>query len=1292
MSTTATPRTETAAVALDHGSSDTVADARELAEVIHRSADVLLERLLSHLSLLPEVSTTITEGIYLEEESGDGNTLGNDKTFSDDNNKDEESLMLKRGVTLPVSAVAWLSDQLDGLERLQQSGLSLDGEAEDNEKDQTGKKHCVHDLEPWLGTEAATSLRYRLNLLRFLLPRAQMIRMNRQSWPPKSSSEDGASFLCKVSSPKEQLKQWWRKRQRQRRDDNDSEDARTEIMASNFLRYARRFEHGASKCVNLSRVFPNATVLILESVPTSWIDTKGGGVDPTASPQTQKQPALRLISVTNAAIYDLEDFLPPSTAISTLPSALQSPLSSSITHLKLDHCSLGELTTGFASSLARLVHLEYLSLSHNQFRSAKTLLRGLRPLTRLRYLDVSANQLMGCFGPFANLCLGGQVRTLKLSENMLTTCKNSGLEKCYALREIWLDSNQIEDVVEVSGLARLPDLQCLALQRNPFSTRTTRTPRAKWNSSPPLPSITINREDTEFFNNAIGGKDNPFYDPDWKIRLWTWFQHERRAVTPLELPVLNKKTKNMGSHHNGYHAATIGRMTREEWDRIQEESYSVATTATVTTATTISSLNTKIGRPGALSTKEGLPKTKDSLQTTAPTPTTCASSHEELPLTPTDTLALRSPLVTPVRNLRVTKKSRTRQAKIHTMNNNSKSINNAASVNRIRIHETDRERRRRQRKSNKTSSKLLVGEEHSGALHKDENGYGKQSKINPSMTGGDDHTVNSNISSGPLIQVRSSRDETTSIHQLSFSLQDVLVSIHHEHIQERQPENTECETQAHSLDDVEKIVTGDNQKKESLASKEALNKISADNDAPNNPFLEDNVSQEEVAPKEDDKIQNYEDDTNKLEAEGDNTANESCISDPTLLQTQQGTSDNTHISKEEKKKCDESDDIQQSRATDEASNPESAISSSPSSTKPSLRKSSQRPPRRNNEDRIFVRPKLATIKLSRMGNYKPFDALNSDWEDVIKKASEGRIPDGLLKSPVGRSQNDADVFSDEAAILLADTTNNPSQPLETKVLDQASGSRSTSDPTLDPSLSSNNRLANALPQHVWQDDNSVLSSLGASRDDMLPRGANKFQLAEENCIYDGPDSSRGMKVVENIQLYFETFVFHSSMPDIPLDVLEEMEEDQDDWQLITMHYPRIQLWPDDRRFLELERARISPSINNVDWIENRERFLRVWEEDIVPCGKPTLRRLPPNRRNRLGFHGDKLFENADVDAYAECRKVLLCLSSKAFYVIVEKDDVTTNHQQQAKKEKIPTAIGSRGSIQRCSMATCCSPS
>ena len=49
-----------------------------------------------------------------------------------------------------------------------------------------------------------------------------------------------------------------------------------------------------------------------------------------------------------------------------------------------------------------------------------------------------------------------KVKILKLSNNKLETCRNSGLEKCYALREVWLDSNHIQDISEVLAGPSVP--------------------------------------------------------------------------------------------------------------------------------------------------------------------------------------------------------------------------------------------------------------------------------------------------------------------------------------------------------------------------------------------------------------------------------------------------------------------------------------------------------------------------------------------------------------------------------------------------------------------------------------------------------------------------------------------------------------------------------------------------------------------------------------------------------------------------------------------------------------------
>jgi hypothetical protein len=554
---------------------------------------------------------------------------------------------------------------------------------------------------------------------------------------------------------------------------------------------------------------------------------------------------------------------------------------------------------------------------------------------------------------------------------------------------------------------------------------------------------------------------------------------------------------------------------------------------------------------------------------------------------------------------------------------------------------------------------------------------------------------------------------------LSFSLEDVLVSLQQPHPQQQASEKLDqinedekeersnqqngdkgifiSQAASSKTDESEIVPSIDNAEEEKVDDVKNAIIMSSDTNNRNNPFIEENENEiSKGEPHSNDGIDDY---TMVVDQKTEIEDDKMIVSKSE--DTNAKLDENCHEADKESysigDNIDEGDDQDQSRTTDEASNTESAISTP--------RSSPQRPKIAaaaattitttaaamiNIEDRIFLKPKVTTIKLTRGApNYsKTFDVLNSDWDELVKRASEGRIPDGLLKSPVettnesrnnGTAGADGGVFSDKVSDLLVANTNTESTTrLDTAAVDPASASRSATSSgsgILDPSLSSN-RIKTALPEHVWQDDNSVLSSLGGvSRDDLLPKRANKFQLAEENSEFDGPDSCRGMNVVENLHLYFDSYVFPTSMPDIPQSVLKEMEENEDDWQLTTLYHPRIQLWPDDRRLLE-RKSMISTStmIDSADWTANRERFLRVWEEDIVPCGKPALRRLQPNRRIRLGFHGDKLFEDADINAYSECRKVLLCLSSEAFYVMTEKDDVTIGYQQQAKKRRFPLPI------------------
>jgi hypothetical protein len=301
------------------------------------------------------------------------------------------------------------------------------------------------------------------------------------------------------------------------------------------------------------------------------------------------------------------------------------------------------------------------------------------------------------------------------------------------------------------------------------------------------------------------------------------------------------------------------------------------------------------------------------------------------------------------------------------------------------------------------------------------------------------------------------------------------------------------------------------------------------------------------------------------------------------------------------------------------------------------------------------------------------DIFSQDWDDLVQRAAAGLIPDGVARNPIAELEKEESkrgaVFSTDAVNLLPLPGPMTMVPeLNAPIEAHAQATPSTASGASQPVSSLH---PEPLPEHVWQDDSSVPSSLGTSRDESPP--LNKFQLAEVNLEYDGPEYSRDWSVLSNLQLYFNTFVFPgdsfaASIPDSSTNY--DDLPDEDNWQLVTMKYPRIQLWPEDRRWLE------NASISEMGQASSGEsasceRLVRVWEEDILPCGKPALRRLLPYRRTRLGFHGDLLFQEASPDTFSACRKVILCLSSAAFYVIVREDKVTATLQEKKRKFPIP---------------------
>eukprot|EP00537_Pseudo-nitzschia_pungens_P006906 CAMPEP_0172378308 /NCGR_PEP_ID=MMETSP1060-20121228/69353_1 /TAXON_ID=37318 /ORGANISM="Pseudo-nitzschia pungens, Strain cf. cingulata" /LENGTH=1742 /DNA_ID=CAMNT_0013106025 /DNA_START=161 /DNA_END=5389 /DNA_ORIENTATION=- len=1346
---------------------------------------------------------------------GDGNDEDDGSNDEDDGNGgdggddgNDEYLLLRRGMTLPAAAVAWLSGQLEALDRTkqqseQQTGRFDDGDGDDNDGDDNDgdddgdgddgdgddgddndgdspqpttetiqRERLPQDAEPWIGvregigaafsfesaptsfapcpadstespTLATDETAFVLVVAVAVVGVVVVVIIETFETTPQKMVEKAAPTVVRETDPFSD----------HNGDDpvgNDSSISSSSSIENNgsttravqFLQYSGFFPNngGAPKCIRLHRVFPSATILILEGVPPSWIELDGTGIigrDPavtgtnltaTKSNEAQRLAApLGVITVRKAAIYSLEEFLP---AVSEVPpyNSAPSPTASAVT-VKDDNALVViiidtlEIRMLFAGRIDKGVCVQSLATGPTRIFvvAPKRIPDRQDPVEGLAALDqaaVSGCELQSNRGFFRSLrksVSGGTGPNAHLVEQSFENMQNSGLEKCFALREIWLDSNRIEDVLEVSGLAGLPELQFLALQDNPFSTkprngtkiRTKTLSKFKSVSSPSLPDGSSNNRST----------DNPHYDRDWKIRLWTWFDQERRARTPLELPLLKRRSKHktFKNFADSDAAVSIGRMTREQWDKIRERSFSsLATTsggpyAAASSTIILETTRTREQAAAAEEESQGLRGTKSNgANETNGLATSDSSPTETPPATSIPGVRLMAPMCNP----RVTRKSKIRKVKINIAEGECSRKNK----NYIYGSSTEKPKRRqgpRKSKEVNTRSANVDGSKRLATADK------KVSESVSTAIGRALASTHFGTSSFEQTGLQSNirfdipPDKSMPLHsdrtkyQLSFSLEDVLISL------QQQNQKSMSNLEESSVD--ASVETRGNDKNTLLGEEESVvhplfpnvndldgeedsdeTKATSNDDTPNNPFandsghadIEDDTSLDNKTSTNVDEegkdelvVNDHREDKKEIEIEANHKPEESVRHNSTK---EESTNDIDALNTPEQNFSECNDDCK-STSTDEASNTRSAISSKHSSPRRSPQRMTRRKEDTVNEDRIFVKPKVATIQLNRMSKYRPFDALTSDWDELVKKASEGRIPDGLVKSPVATTiesseehtgHSNKEIFSENQADLLASKSAESTSNTESTAINPAAPSRSASEPVVEPSLSPYNGTSNTLPEHIWQEDNSVLSSLGASRDEIVPRDRiNKFQLAEENSSYDGPDSSRGLKVFENLDLYFETFVFPILMPDIPMDVLGEMEEDEDDWQLITMYHPRIQLWPDDRRVLE--KMRIISLIDSTRWTANRERFCRVWAEDLIPCGKPALRRLPPNRRIRFGFHGDKLFEEGNVDAYSECRKVLLCLSTKALYVIPEKDDVTLSHQQQANKRRFPLPLDRR---------------
>ena len=394
---------------------DTGRLAEELAERLQVASTVLLDRLFEYLSRLPS-----------EEGSSDK----------------------PLGLTLPASAIGWLSTQL-----YPRDDVLIDD-------DRPTDHACL-----WMGS----SMRDRLASLKSLLPRVAHLRVTSEEWPP-SRPEQSSSAQQNQNFEGRQV-------------DADEMSVQSTLTLESLVPprpSLRAFLFQYYILQNRPRVdlqlFPSLKVLLLDRIPPEWVVNL-----------RRVRDSLELLRTERACIYNLTNYLFPVQEDERDASTSLNKL----THLKLKQCAIGEMsglrgqaiTTENESDendflapitaqsklvipppFSRLPNLVSLSLAHNELRSPRTALAGLSSLPLLRRLDLSYNYLTHMQG--ANTMLGN-LKELILTGNRIRTVR--GLSRLYSLERLALDRNDLKDLASVAGLAKLPELRSLKLSGNPLT-------------------------------------------------------------------------------------------------------------------------------------------------------------------------------------------------------------------------------------------------------------------------------------------------------------------------------------------------------------------------------------------------------------------------------------------------------------------------------------------------------------------------------------------------------------------------------------------------------------------------------------------------------------------------------------------------------------------------------------------------------------------------------------------------------------------------------------------------------
>ena len=177
-----------------------------------------------------------------------------------------------------------------------------------------------------------------------------------------------------------------------------------------------------------------------------------------------------------------------------------------------------------------------------------------------------------------------------------------------------------------------------------------------------------------------------------------------------------------------------------------------------------------------------------------------------------------------------------------------------------------------------------------------------------------------------------------------------------------------------------------------------------------------------------------------------------------------------------------------------------------------------------------------------------------------------------------------------------------------------------------------------------------------------PPDVTDLTSAEQTSLYDGPSDYGSLFVSRDLDLYFDSFVFHCASSD---DDLQTNSAER-------IMAPRIQLFKFDRDLLM--NSKRQPGALLPSPADLRERYIGVWKENVLACGSYARSRLPPIKLAKRGFHGDIITHAGNDVLISESRKFIICLSDSAVYFIVNDDISTQKPTSTGGKRTFPSRI------------------